>query len=213
MAESSTARPRRGVRGSGEATAAQIYAEGVNLIYESGYHAATLRRIADRVGMLAPSIYNHFASKDELLFTIVARTMSDLIDGSRRATADAAAPADRLAGFVRHLVTFHGERRLEAGVTDSEFRQLSPDRCRQAVELRDAYAAMLREIIDAGLAEGAFAVGDAALTCYAILTMGTYVSVWYRPDGRLPLAAIADQYVELGLRMVRAGDAAVTPRP
>lgn len=47
-----------------------IFCCAVHLFAEYDYSSITVRRIATEVGMKAPSIYNHFASKDELLSTM-----------------------------------------------------------------------------------------------------------------------------------------------
>ena len=57
-------------------------------------------------------------------------------------------------------------------------------------------------IIDAGVASGEFNVFDAQVATLAILQMGTGVSVWYRPDGRLSIDQVGAQYVKLALAVV-----------
>ena len=54
------------------------------LFYEHGYHATTMRDVAAGVGIKAGSLYNHYASKEELLFQIAEGVMQDLPDGRAR---------------------------------------------------------------------------------------------------------------------------------
>src|SRR5262245_2395598 len=51
----------------GSPTREAIIRAGMNLFAEYGYHASTLRKLAEQVGIEAGSLYNHMASKNELL--------------------------------------------------------------------------------------------------------------------------------------------------
>ncbi len=193
----------------GATTAAKIHEQAVQLFYELGYHPTSLRRIAGRVGVLAPSIYNHFSSKEELFYTIVSRTMRDLTTGAIEAVAGASQPTEKLRAFVEHMVRFHGSRRIEAGVTDNQFRYLGEPLRNRVIEMRDELQRVLEKILEEGVERGEFTIPDIKITAYAILTMTTYVALWYRPAGRLNLNEIARQYADLALRMV---DASGLPR-
>jgi AcrR family transcriptional regulator len=50
----------------------------ITLIAEEGLDALSLRKVAQRVGIRAPSIYQHFADKDELLATARAAALQGL---------------------------------------------------------------------------------------------------------------------------------------
>lgn len=191
-------------RRTGNQTFARIYQESVGLIYRVGYHSATLREIAKRVGIETPALYNYFSSKEELLYTIIERTMRDLIDGARSAVAEGRDPVDQLERFMEQHVRFHGSRRAEAGVTDSEFLHLGAALRKRAIALRDEFQAILEDILARGAREGRFELTDLKVTGYAMLTMGSYVALWYRPGGRLGLDEISRQYAHLALRMVGA---------
>lgn len=54
-------------------TKGRIIEVSLKLFAQSGYHAVSVRDIARDVGIKDASIYSHFASKDEILETIVAR--------------------------------------------------------------------------------------------------------------------------------------------
>ena len=51
----------------------RIVFASLKLFASSGYHAVSVRDIAREVGIKDASIYSHFASKDEILETIVER--------------------------------------------------------------------------------------------------------------------------------------------
>src|SRR5690606_4323762 len=69
------ARPRRG-----EVTAARILDAAEELFAERGYHGASLRDVADRVGLRIPSLYNHFPSKEALYAAVLARGIGPVVE-------------------------------------------------------------------------------------------------------------------------------------
>lgn len=55
----------------GETTRLAIEDAAFELFMEQGYHATSMRQIADRVGLALGGIYNHFKSKDEIFEAII----------------------------------------------------------------------------------------------------------------------------------------------
>ena len=55
----------------GEMTRLTIEDAALELFMEQGYHATSMRQIAERAGLALGVIYNHFASKDEIFEAIV----------------------------------------------------------------------------------------------------------------------------------------------
>jgi len=55
----------------GEATRIRIEDAAFELFMEQGYHATSMRQIADRAGLAFGGIYNHFSSKEDIFEGIV----------------------------------------------------------------------------------------------------------------------------------------------
>ncbi len=55
----------------GEVTRLAIEDAAIGLFLEQGYHATSMRQIADQSGLALGGIYNHFASKDEIFQAII----------------------------------------------------------------------------------------------------------------------------------------------
>jgi AcrR family transcriptional regulator len=169
------------------------------LFYEKGYHATTMREVAAGVGIKAGSLYNHFPSKEELLFRIAEGVMQDLLAAGREAVAAAPEPRDRLRALVRAHVVYHAEQRFRAKVADDQLNALEPERRAAVVVVRDAYERLWRDVLDAGRAAHGWVVPDTPVVTFAITTMCTAVDVWYRENGRLMPSDVADVYEELVL--------------
>jgi AcrR family transcriptional regulator len=57
----------------------EILAVALDLIAEAGYHGASLRELAKRLGISQPSLYHYFASKEELVEQIIEAYSTEMM--------------------------------------------------------------------------------------------------------------------------------------
>ena len=189
-------------------TAELIRSAAIDLFFEHGYEATSLRAIAGEVGIQVGSLYNHLTSKESLLYSIMSKIIEDLLNelGARLATVTGS--VDRLRTGIEVHVFFHTARAREVFIGNSELRSLTAAHRRKVVKLRDQYEQCFVEIIEQGVAEGTFRAPDPKLTAWAILAVGTSPAAWFRPEGRLHLDDIAALYTDLILNGLTDGAAA-----
>ena len=173
----------------------------LDLFARIGYEATSMREIARRVGIKPASLYNHVASKEEILWRIVTWATGELSRTSRAALARDADVTDRLARFVQQHVHFHAEHAREARVINSQYGSLNADHLTAYLRWRDDYERALRDLLEEGAAEGRFALLDARLTSFAVLAMGIGVSTWFRANGPASVDALAAAHASLARRM------------
>ena len=164
-----------------------------------------MRAIASAVGIRAASLYNHFPSKEEILWDLTLTALTDLEASwdavSHALPADAHA-LDRLSAFVRNHVAFHAMKGQEAVLVNSQMDRLSPEHRKAAIVMRDRYQRRLSDIIQRGIDDGSFGVPSARVTTFAILQIGVGVSTWFKPAGQLKVDDLCEIYEELARRMV-----------
>jgi AcrR family transcriptional regulator len=180
----------------------RIRHEATVLFYEKGYHATTMREIAAQVGMKAGSLYNHYPSKQNILFEIASETMLELLRAARDAVASESTPEARLRKLVQRHVEYHAARRLQAKVADDQLNGLEPENRAKAIQIRDEYEALVKSVIQDGRDTAGWAVADVSIVTFAVLTMATGVGTWYRENGPATPQQIADIYAGLILRAV-----------
>jgi AcrR family transcriptional regulator len=169
-------------------TRARIVDAAVDLFHRQGYNATSLREIADEVGLQVGSLYNHMASKEQLLYDIMREVMEELIEHTEEEMAAAGADTlERVRAFLRASIHFHATRQKQTFIGNTELRGLSPEHRREVVALRDRYETILREALQAAQDEGSLDLEDVQLATFAALALCTSVATWYRPDGRLSL--------------------------
>jgi AcrR family transcriptional regulator len=92
-----TARRPRARKGEGAALRDEILAATERLLLETGSaEAVSIRGVADRVGVTPPSIYRHFADKNDLIFEVSAAHFAALDEVLARASEGVGDPVDRL---------------------------------------------------------------------------------------------------------------------
>src|ERR1700749_2480795 len=103
----------RTIGSHGPKTQEAIRRAGLRLIFEHGYEAMSLRQLAAEVGIQVGSLYNHIATKQELLFDLVQDHINELLCQLDLALEGKAEPRDRLRAFVAFHVGYHTTRKRE----------------------------------------------------------------------------------------------------
>jgi AcrR family transcriptional regulator len=88
---STTRKTARKAKGDGHLRRAEILEAAERIFVAEGYEGATIRKIADEVGVSSTALYMHFADKACILHEIVEGTLSQLL---ARNTEIAARPLD-----------------------------------------------------------------------------------------------------------------------
>jgi AcrR family transcriptional regulator len=171
----------------------QVLDAAARLFRERGYAVTSMRDIAAASGMLAGSLYYHFASKEDLLVAVYAEGVKRIGAAVDAALAGGGAPWDRL----ERACAAH----LDALLDDSDYGQVVirvrpddvPDVAHRLVALRDGYERLFARAIEAlPLARR----GDRRALRLMLLGALNWSQTWYRP-GRASPAALARQFVRL----------------
>ncbi|MGV0794979.1 TetR/AcrR family transcriptional regulator [Mycolicibacterium sp. XJ1819] len=186
-------------------TAEGIRHVALDLFSTQGYDRTSIREIADRAGIRGSSMYNHFPSKEAILWDLTTQAFAKLNE-SWRTELDrlppSATPTERLVAFVRADVRYHALHRDEASIINSQHRSLTSDHQEHSVKLRAEYEAILTGIVHECGDDSATASPRTKLVIFAILQMCSAVAGWYRPDGPLGIDEICDVYAGFALTLV-----------
>jgi AcrR family transcriptional regulator len=107
MTATEAPRRRRAQRGSGEQLRPEIIAAAKELLAAAGRaDDVSVRAVADAVGVTPPSIYLHFADKNELIAAVVADVFEELDAAMLSAAQGLDDPMERLRAFGLAYVNF-----------------------------------------------------------------------------------------------------------
>lgn len=160
---------------------------------DKGYAQASMRDIAQASGMIAGSIYYHYAAKSDLLLAVYTegvRLVSQAIDDI---LASSASPVVQLERAVRNHLEMMLGTLPGASPFASVFIQVQPhdfpQEGRQAlIDLRHSYEDKFKVLVARlPLRRGT----DKSLLRLQLIGALNHVPIWYKPDGRKSLNAIA----------------------
>jgi TetR/AcrR family transcriptional regulator, cholesterol catabolism regulator len=178
-----------------------------------GYHAATIRDIADEVGILKGSLYHHFDSKEDLLYLVVKEPIAQMY----RTIADIAAADELPTEKLRRAISTHLEafdRHYPHLFVYLRERESVKRRFREMIGFSPKeYERCWQQIIREGVESGEFRRDlDIQVASYGLLGMLNWLYKWYDPQGRLSVQQVAEQFTLLALAGLAATPAAPVSR-
>ena len=180
----------------------RLFETALRLFGERGYHGVSVRDIVGELDQHPTAIYAHVSSKQDLLFALVRIAHEELRDRVRLALLEAGTAASaQLRAIVMANALTHLELPELAQITASEVRHLSDEQRAVLDVLRNDLGALLRDVVERGIAQGAFTPADPVVALYAITTMGVHVHDWWTPAKGSP-HQVATAQADLALRIM-----------
>ncbi|MGY1916140.1 TetR/AcrR family transcriptional regulator [Blastococcus sp. SYSU DS0973] len=183
-------------------TAQAILDAAVDLFVGRNYEGASMREIAAAVGVTPASLYNHYRSKEDILWEIVQRSWRALSDAQMSSASSASGTVEQFVSFVDAHSRFHAMHPRLAGIANRQLQSLESRRYRTVMERRRDYAGRLQTIVSAGVAEGVFTVPHVPVAAFALLDVGMGLTRWFDPSKELSVDEVCTAHVELALRAV-----------
>jgi AcrR family transcriptional regulator len=153
----------------------QTLAAATRLFNRHSFAAVTLDAIASEVGVTPSALYNHFESKEALVFECFSRGLRIYRDEIGRAREAGVDGLETVRRFIRGRLR-PGEPRM---ITFSDLDAL-PRAHREIIHnARAGNVAMLRGVIEQGVMDGSIARCDPFLTSLAIFSVLDWMPFWY----------------------------------
>lgn len=180
----------------------QVLTVAVQLFNEQGYDATSVADLAARLGLTKSALYHHFSSKEELLAIALETALSGLEAVLETALAREAPATEQLTDVVAGAV----------GVLTAELAPVTlllrlrgnSDVELAAMERRRLFDQRVTTLVRAAQNEGRIRADiDAAVATRLIFGMINSVVEWYRPDGKIDPALLADDVLAVAFEGLR----------
>lgn len=171
-----------------------ILRAAAELFAERGYHGASMRELARRLGLIGSSLYSHVEGKQELLAEVSRHGAARL----RLAAEDALEQPGRASARLWQLILGHVDALLACPAEVCTYLELADaleDPVREEVLLeRGRYEETFRSVFADGVREGTFRRDlDPELSALFVLSMLNAVEKTHLRDGTLEREALAER--------------------
>ena len=174
--------PRRSARkakGDGHLRRAEILLAAERIFVAHGYEAATIRKIADEVGVSSTALYMHFSDKDQILLEICTSAMEELLASNRQISAMPIDAVSRVRMMLEAYLAFafnhpNAYRLVFCGSAGMDSLRRQHATMQLGSECLDRFASVIRELS----AQGRLRVGDPSTVhqvlwaaCHGMITL------------------------------------------
>ena len=161
----------------------EIFDASVHMFAEKGFAETSMREIAAAAGIGKATLYDYFRTKDEILLSFFEREVYGIADQAAEIVRQDLPAAEKLRRIMQiHLAYWLPRRAFYLRLT-IEAQRLALHSQQRIQAARHAYQDMLRDLVEAGIREGAFRPVDSLLATRLLLMMVTPVVFTTRPTG------------------------------
>ncbi|RYG50352.1 MAG: TetR/AcrR family transcriptional regulator, partial [Chitinophagaceae bacterium] len=157
-----------------------IAKKAAHLFRKKGYPNASMRELAESLHIEAPSLYNHFTSKGEILEMICAGVALGYVKNINEIAGSTKSYALQLESLIRYHIRIMISEFDEQYVAGHEWKHLPPAAFKSYLEERKNYEKKMTSIIEAGIKRNEFVKVDAGVAVLTILSAVRGLEAWHR---------------------------------
>jgi len=173
-----------------------ILKKAAELFRRKGFRAASVRELAESLGIEAPSLYNHIGSKVELLQHICFEVAEDFTRNMKEIAAGKQNAAEKTDALIRfHIRKMYADFD-KVYVSDNEWKQLPKKQADDFLEQRKAYENMLTEIIIEGTNKKLFKKMNPRIAMLTILSAVRGLELRQKHKNEFSMQELEDNMVQ-----------------
>ena len=157
-----------------------IIEKASRLFREKGFGAASMRDLAEHVGVEAASLYNHIQSKSEILQTICFKVANEFLTNLDAVETSPQPTLKKMEAIIRLHIRMMLDRYEFVYISDHEWRHLPEPYLSNFLNQRRNYRKRLGDIIEEGIARGEIKAIDPYTAVLVILSAISGIDSWQR---------------------------------
>jgi AcrR family transcriptional regulator len=182
----------------------QVIRKAAELFKDKGYAAASMRDLAQLLGIEAASLYSHIKSKEEILrslcFDMAAEFRKSLDDVEKESIP---ASEKLRKGIIGHIQVMAKDLTASA-VFMNEHRHLSQPYLRDFLLLRINYINRFKAILEEGIRTGEFKdTVDVKLAVMTLFSSLNWMPMWYDPRSAIDPSQLGFQLADMLVNGIR----------
>ncbi len=176
----------------------QVIRSAAELFREKGYAAASMRDLAQKLGIEAASLYSHIKSKEEILQSLCFDMASEFRKSLDEVEKQKSSASEKLKnGIIGHIQVMAKDLTASA-VFMNEHRHLSQPYLRDFLLLRINYINRFKSIIEEGVNKGEFKSNiDKKLAVMTLFSSLNWMPLWYDPSSNIDSLSLGQQLADM----------------
>lgn len=176
----------------------QVIRMAAELFKEKGYSAASMRDLAQKLGIEAASLYSHIKSKEEILRTLCFDMAAEFRSSLSEVEKQNVSASEKLRlGIIGHVKVMAKDLTASA-VFMNEHRHLSQPYLRDFLLLRINYINRFKTIIEQGISTGVFKKDiDTKLAVMTLFSSLNWMPAWFSPDSTIEPEKLGQQLADM----------------
>jgi len=174
-----------------------IVRKAATLFREKGYKAASMRDLAEAVGVEAASLYNHIKSKSELLHELVFSVANKFVLKMDEIESENISSLEKMEKLLRFHITEMIHNYEEVYVSDREWKHLSDPYLSNYQNQRRVYRKRIAAIIEEGIRNKEIKAIDAPTVVLIFLHAVSGIESWHRSTKKINAAELEQNMVAI----------------
>jgi AcrR family transcriptional regulator len=157
-----------------------IIEKASKLFREKGFGAASMRDLAEHVGVEAASLYNHIQSKAEILQAICFRVANEFMTNLEAVEASHQTTLKKMEAIIRVHIRMMLDQYEFVYIADHEWRHLAEPYLSNFLNQRRGYRKRLGDLIEEGINRGEMKAIEPYTAVLVILSAISGIDSWQR---------------------------------
>jgi AcrR family transcriptional regulator len=174
-----------------------IVSKAATLFREKGYKAASMRDLAESVGVEAASLYNHIKSKSELLHELVFSVANKFVMKLDEIESESISSLQKMEKILRFHISEMIHHYEEVYVSDREWKHLSDPYLSNYQNQRRVYRKRLAAIIEEGIRNKEIKAIDAPTVVLIFLHAVSGIESWHRSTKKISAEELEQNMVAI----------------
>ena len=180
-----------------------IVQAAASLFLEKGYKAASMRDLAERVGVEAASLYNHIRSKTELLHDICFAVANRYWDHMSQVENTDSSVINKIESLLRFQINQMIYNYAEVHVSDREWRHLAEPYLSNYQAQRRNYRKRFAALVEKGIEQGQIKNIDAPTAVLIMLHAISGIESWHRSKQKISDEELEENMITIMLDGLR----------
>ncbi len=157
-----------------------IIEKASRLFLEKGFGAASMRDLAEHVGVEAASLYNHIQSKSEILQAICFKVANDFLSHLDAVQSSPESVLKKLERIIRFHIRMMMDQYEFVYISDHEWRHLPEPYLSNFLNQRRNYRRSLSDLVARGIEKGEMKHIEPYVAVLTILSAISGIESWHR---------------------------------